>query len=100
MKKINQCVKPTDSAICECFKDSFNIAAELCEVLGIYILSENNSSLPHMELIIVISNKKNHDILMNNRINEPDKNLLLKKNEISMAIDIASKQTDSSLSYI
>jgi hypothetical protein len=86
---------PTDSAIRECFKDSFNIAAELCEALGIYVSSENNSSLSYMEPIIIIPNQKNHDISMDNGINEPDENLLLKENEISMAIDIASKQTDS-----
>ena len=89
---------PTDSAIRECFKDSFNIAADLCETLGIYVSSENNSSLSYMEPIIVIPNRKNHDISMDNGINEPDENLLLKENEISMAIDIASKQTCSSLS--
>lgn len=48
-----------------------------------------------MEPIIIIPN---HDISMDNGINEPDENLLLKENEISMAIDIASKQTGSSLS--
>ena len=48
-----------------------------------------------MEPIIVIQNQKNHDISIDNGINEPDENLLLKENELSMAIDIASKQAGS-----
>ncbi|CAG8698416.1 11980_t:CDS:1, partial [Funneliformis mosseae] len=59
------------------------------------ILSENNTRLSYayMEPIILIQNLKNHDILIDNRMNKPDEDLLLKENEISIAINIASKQT-------
>ncbi|CAG8482471.1 12850_t:CDS:2 [Funneliformis mosseae] len=47
-----------------------------------------------MEPIILIQNPKNYDISIDNRINKPDEDLLLKENEISMTINIASKQTE------
>ena len=88
---------PTDSAIRSCFKDSFSVAAELCEVLGIDVPSENNSNLPYMELIILIQNRVDNDVSMGNEIiNElPIDDSLLKENDISTAIEIASKQTGS-----
>ena len=42
---------PTDSAIRSCFKDSFNIAEELCEALGINVSSENNLSNERLEFL-------------------------------------------------
>lgn len=89
---------PTDSAIRSCFKDSFSVAAELCEALGIDVPSENNSNLPYMEPIILIQNRVDNDVSMGNEIiNElpVDEDSLLKENDISTAIEIASKQTGS-----
>ena len=66
-------------------------------MLNMNILSENNTRLSYayMEPIILIQNLENHDISMDNGMNKPDEDLLLKKNEISMVINIASKQTGS-----
>lgn len=91
------CDWPTDSAICSCFKDSFNLATELCETLGIHVPAENNLNLTYMEPIILIQNREDYDISMDNGImnNESNGDLLLKENDISMAIEIASKQVDS-----
>ncbi|CAB4401418.1 unnamed protein product [Rhizophagus irregularis] len=92
MKKRNQFVKPTDSAIRSCFRDSFSIAEELCEALGINVLSENNLDLPYVEPVILIQNKIDNDILTNSRIiDKLDENPLSNENDISMAINIASK---------
>ena len=46
----------TDSTIHSYFKNFFSIAEELCEVLGINVLSENNLNLPYIELVILIQN--------------------------------------------
>ncbi|CAB5368150.1 unnamed protein product [Rhizophagus irregularis] len=86
----------TDSTIRDCFKDSFSVAMELCEALGIDVPSENNLNLTYVELIILIQNRVDNDISMDNEIiNElpVDEDLLLKENDISTAIEIASKQT-------
>lgn len=88
---------PTDSDIRNCFKDSFSVAAELCEALGISV-PENNSNLLYMEPIILIQNRVNDDISMDNEIiNElpVDEDPLLKEDDISIAIEIASKRTGS-----
>ncbi|CAG8531625.1 2783_t:CDS:2, partial [Funneliformis caledonium] len=64
------CDWPIDSTICDYFKDSFSIMIELCEV--------------------------NNDILIDNEIINKlliDEDLLLKENDIFIAIEIASKHT-------
>ncbi len=87
---------PTDSAIRSCFKDSFSIAEELCEALGINVPSENNLDLPYVEPVILIQNWVDNDISTNSRmIDKLDENLLSNENDISMAINIASKQVES-----
>jgi hypothetical protein len=78
-------------AIRSCFKDSFSIAEELCEALGINVLSENNLNLPYVEPVILIQNWVDNDILTNSRIiDKLDENLLSNKNDISTAINITS----------
>ncbi|CAB5195340.1 unnamed protein product [Rhizophagus irregularis] len=90
------CDWPTDSAIRSCFKDSFSIAEELCEALGINVPSENNLDLPYVEPVILIQNWVDNDISTNSRmIDKLDENLLSNENDISMAINIASKQVES-----
>jgi hypothetical protein len=90
------CDWPTDSTIRSVFNDSFSLATELCETLGIHVPAENNSNLTYMEPIILIQNREDYDISMDNGMNnESDKDSFLKENDISMAIEIASKQTDS-----
>ena len=88
---------PTDSAIRGCFKNSFSIAEELCEALGINVLSENNLNLPYVKLVILIQNWTDNDISMNSRMitSDLDENSHLKENDISTAINIASKQAGS-----
>ncbi|EXX66164.1 hypothetical protein GLOIN_2v1779451 [Rhizophagus irregularis DAOM 181602=DAOM 197198] len=90
------CDWPTDSAIRSIFSNSFSLATELCETLGIHVPAENNFNLTYMELIVLIQNRKDYDISMDNGMNnESNEDSFLKENDISMAIDIASKQTDS-----
>ncbi|CAB4479241.1 uncharacterized protein OCT59_027646 [Rhizophagus irregularis] len=87
---------PTDSTIRDYFKDSFSVAMELCEALGIDVPSENNLNLTYVEPIILIQNQVDNDISMDNEIiNElpVDEDPLLKENDISTAIEIALKQT-------
>jgi hypothetical protein len=90
------CDWPTDSAIRSIFSNSFSLATELCETLGIHVPAENNFNLTYMEPIVLIQNREDYDISMDNRMNnESNEDSFLKENDISMAIDIASKQTDS-----
>jgi len=87
----------TDSVIYGCFKNSFSIAEKLCEALGINVSSENNLNLPYVEPVILIQNWTDNDILMNSRMitSDLDENSHLKENDISTAINIASKQAGS-----
>lgn len=91
------CDWPTDAAIRSCIKDSFNIAEELCEALGINVPSESNLNLPYVEPVILIQNWVDNDISTNSSrmIDKLDENLLLNENDISAAINIASKQVES-----
>ncbi|CAB4393129.1 unnamed protein product [Rhizophagus irregularis] len=85
---------PTDSAIRNCFKDSFSIAEELCEALGINVSSENNLDLPYVEPVILVQNWVDNDISTNTSKQVESLSLLDDDNILELDTTDLTKQVD------